>query len=64
MFLYYCSGTTRQGRKKEFFKGEGGGGVVLNAILKKGSFCTDLFYNTLYRKCMEFAPPPPLESYF
>ena len=31
-------------------------GVVLSAIFQKGSFCTDLFCNTLYRKCIKLAP--------
>ena len=25
-------------------------------FFQKGSFCTDLFPNTLYRKCIKFAP--------
>ena len=65
-----------QGRRKELFKG-GGGGVVLNAIFQKGYFFTDLFPNILYRKCIQFAPkkggssdpsdpplPTPLESIY
>ena len=32
-------------------------GVVLNVFFfKKGSYCTDLFPNTLYRKCIKFGP--------
>ena len=42
-----------QGRRKELFKG---GGVVLNVNFKKVFFCTDLCPNTLYRKCIKFAP--------
>ena len=42
-----------QGRRKDFFKG---GGVVLNVNFQKGSFCTDLFLNSLYRKCIKFGP--------
>ena len=30
--------------------------VVLNAIFHKGYLFTDLFPNTLYRKCIKFAP--------
>ena len=58
---------------RDFFKG--GGGVVLNVNFKKGYFCTDLGPNTLYRKCIKFAPkkgrgggfptpstPPPLPT--
>ena len=44
-----------------------GGGVVLNATFLKCSFCTDLFPNTLYRKCITFPPPPsptPLDHVF
>ena len=41
-----------QGRRKELFKG---GGVVLNAKFQKGSFCIDLFPNTLDRKYVKFA---------
>ena len=29
---------------------------VLNGIFQKGYFCTYLFLNTLYRKCIKFAP--------
>ena len=29
-------------------------GVVSNVILQKVSFCTDLFLDTLYRKCITF----------
>ena len=32
------------------------GGVVLNAVFQKDSFCTDFFPSTLYRKCIKFAP--------
>ena len=35
----------------------GGGGGVSNAIFQKGSICTDLFPNTLYRKCRKFVAP-------
>ena len=35
-----------------------GGGVVLNVNFQKCSLCTDLFTNTSYRKCIQFAPPP------
>ena len=40
----------QQGRRKESFKG---GGIFLNAIFQKGSFYTDLFHNTLNRKCIK-----------
>ena len=43
---------TWQGRRKEFFRG----GVVLNVIFSKGSFCTDLLPNTLYRECIKNVP--------
>ena len=45
-----------------------GGGVVLNGNFLKGCYCTDLCPNTLYRKCIKFAPkkggrpPPPLPT--
>ena len=41
-------------RRKEYFKGGGG---VLNVTFQKCSFCTDLFTNNSYRKCL-FPPPP------
>ena len=46
----------------EFFKGG-----RLNGIYQKGSNCTDLIPNTLYRKCIKFAPkkggsPPPVPT--
>ena len=37
----------------------GWGGVVLNVNFYKGYFCTDLFPNTLYKKCVESPPPFP-----
>ena len=37
----------------EFFKE--GAGVVLNEVLQKCSYRTDLFPNTLYRKCIIYA---------
>ena len=45
----YMAGTRGVGRN--FSRG-----VVLNAIFQKVFFCTDLLPNTLYRKCMKFAP--------
>ena len=35
-----------RGIVQELFKG--GGGVALNVIFQKGSFCTDLFPNTFH----------------
>ena len=32
------------------------GGVVFNINFEKGSLCTGLIPNTLYRKCIKFAP--------
>ena len=43
-----------QGRRKEFFKGGGGG--RFKCYSQKGYFCIDLSTNTLYRKCIKFAP--------
>ena len=44
------------GARKPFLKGGGGGGGRF-----KGSFCTYLFPNQLYRRFIKFAPPthPP-----
>ena len=32
-------------------------GVILDAIFQKGSFCSDVFPYTLYRKYIKFATP-------
>ena len=34
---------------------------VLNGIFQRGSFCTDLFPDTLYRKYIKFAPNRPTQ---
>ena len=43
------------GRRKEYSKGGRG---VLNVSFKKCSFCTDLFTNNSYRKCINCPPLP------
>ena len=45
-----------QGCRKEFFKVEEGGVVVVNGIFQKGCNCTDLIPYILYRKCMILPP--------
>ena len=69
-----CHGSLHlQEHRKGFFKG---GGALLNVIFQKGSFCTDLYPNTvqIYKICLPpqtkkaggggeghlTLPPPPL----
>ena len=59
--VYHKVNGPKKGRRKDFFNG--GGGVDLNVTFQKCSFCTDLFTNNLYKKCIIFAPRRPSPSY-